>query len=240
MDTPTPALNIVLVEDHPTLRQLLVDTLRDEGHEVVGLGSAEELDERTLGLPVDVFLLDLNLPGEDGLSLATRLRAVYPLAGIIMVTARSELQDKLAGYARGADLYLTKPVEPAELCAAVAAMGQRRVRMERTVAASGTPSAHLVLHRASGMLRQPGREPIHLTVSEATLLAALALAPGRSLAYWQIAEILGLDLEIYAKSSLEVRLVRLRKKLLTLGAPSPGIEALRQEGYRLCTGVDIV
>ena len=110
MDTAIPRLNIVLVEDHDILRQMLQQALQEAGHQVVALSCAEELEDVAGGQPADVFLIDLNLPGEDGLSLTERVRAAYPLAGLIVVTARSALQDKLEAYARGAYLYLTKPL----------------------------------------------------------------------------------------------------------------------------------
>lgn len=126
MDTNVPGLNVVLVEDHDIVRQLLQQVLEEAGHQVVGLSCAEELEDEADGLPIDIFLIDLNLPGEDGLSLTERLRAAYPLAGLIVVTARSSLDDKIESYARGADLYLSKPVEAPELCAAIASLGRRR------------------------------------------------------------------------------------------------------------------
>ena len=89
MDTSSPRLNVVLVEDHDVLRQLLTQALEEAHHAVVALSCAEELEDVAAGQPVDVFLVDLNLPGEDGLSLTERLRAAYPLAGII-ITLRLE------------------------------------------------------------------------------------------------------------------------------------------------------
>ena len=236
MDTADPYLNIVLVEDHDILRQMLKLALEEGGHRVTALSCAEELEDEAHGTTADIFLIDLNLPGEDGLRLTERIRAAHPLAGLIVVTARSSMQDKIESYARGADLYMGKPVEVAELFAAVAALGRRRERVA------------LLLHQHPGfMLSQQrmtvsknGHPPVLLTASETAMLVALSRAPGHRLAYWQIAETLGLDLQDYPKASLEVRIVRLRKKLVSAGADTNCIEAVRGHGYQLCLQVQLV
>lgn len=236
MDTHSPRLNIVLVEDHDILRQMLAQALQEANHTVVALSCAEELEDVAAGQPVDVFLVDLNLPGEDGLSLTARLRAAYPLAGIIIVTARSGLNDKLEGYTHGADLYLTKPLEVPELCAAVAAQGRRRKRVQGLLAQQHT----YTLLQQQLQLTKTGHPPVSMSPAEAAILVTFARAPGQRLAYWQIAEALGLDLQTYAKASLEVRIVRLRKKLVEAGAPATCIEAVRGHGYQLCIELRIV
>ena len=236
MDTAIPRLNIVLVEDHDILRQMLKQALQEARHQVTALSCAEELEDVAGGQSVDVFLIDLNLPGEDGMSLTERVRAAYPLAGLIIVTARSALQDKLEGYARGADMYLTKPIEVPELCAAVAALGFRRKRTDELLAHQKT----LTLSQQQMTLGKPERTPINLTAGETAMLVAFSRAPGQRMAYWHIAETLGLDLQSYPKSSLEVRIVRLRKKLIEAGASSGCIEAVRNHGYQLCTPIQVI
>jgi DNA-binding response OmpR family regulator len=238
MVTRNPSLNIVLVEDHDILRQMVQQALEEAGHRVVALSCAEELEDVAGGQPADVFLIDLNLPGEDGLSLTERVRAAYPLAGLIVVTARSGLNDKLEGYARGADLYLSKPIEVPELCAAVAAMGRRRQRVDRLLQDQDTQ--RFTLHQQHMRIGKNGQTDIALSASETSILVAFSRAPGQRIAYWQIAETLGLDLETYAKASLEVRIVRLRKKLVDAGAGSNCLEAIRGHGYQLCMAVQLV
>jgi DNA-binding response OmpR family regulator len=236
VDPSVPRLNIILVEDHDILRRMLQQALEEAGHQVVALLCAEEMEDEAGGQPADVFLIDLNLPGEDGLSLTERVRAAHPLAGIIMVTARSSLNDKLEGYARGADLYLTKPLEVPELCAAVAALGRRRQKVGELL----TQQQSLTLTQQQMTLTKPGGAPVHLSASETAMLVAFSRAPGQRVAYWQIAETLGLDLQTYAKASLEVRIVRLRKKLVEAGAEPGCIEAVRRHGYQLCIPVQVV
>lgn len=236
MDTAVPHLNIVLVEDHDILRTMLKQTLEESGHQVVALSCAEELEDEAGGHAVDIFLIDLNLPGEDGFSLTERVRAAYPLAGLIIVTARSRLEDKLEGYARGADLYLSKPLEVPELCAAVAAFGRRRQRVDDLLTQQHT----FTLSQQQMTLTKTGQTPVHLSAAEAAMLVAFSRAPGQRVAYWQIAETLGLDLQNYPKSSLEVRIVRLRKKLVEAGAEPGCLEAVRGHGYQLCIPIQVI
>lgn len=238
MDTANPCLNIVLVEDHDVLRQILKQALEEAGHRVTALSCAEELEDVAGGLPADIFLIDLNLPGEDGFSLTERVRAAYPLAGLIVLTARSALQDKLEGYARGADIYLTKPLEVPELCATVAAMGRRRRRFDLVTVTQ--QQQMFTLSQQQMTLGKPGLEPVNLTPAETSMLVAFSRAPGQRVAYWQIAETLGLDLQTYPKSSLEVRIVRLRKKLVEAGADASCIESIRSHGYQLCISIQVL
>lgn len=126
---PTPSLNIVLVEDHDLLRTVTESVLTGAGHKVLALGCAEEVDEALSGMNPDLYILDLNLPGEDGISLARRIRRSHPRVGIIMTTVRSEVTDRLDGYESGADIYLPKPTDPTELLAAAVALA-RRLRPE--------------------------------------------------------------------------------------------------------------
>lgn len=236
MDTADPLLNIVLVEDNDTLRLMLRRELEDVGHRVTALSCAEELEDEAHGALADIFLIDLNLPGEDGLSLAQRVRAAHPLAGLIVVTARSSLQDRIDSYKRGADLYLGKPIEVQELCAAVAALGRRRERVD-----------HLLQHEQGFTLSQKhmtlnrdGQLDTKLTSAETAMLVAFCRAPGQRLPYWQLAETLELDLQSYPKNSLEVRVTRLRKKIIEAGAEPNCIEAVRGYGYQLCLQVKLV
>ncbi len=233
-----PCLNIVLVEDHDILRQMVTQALQEAGHQVVALSCAEELEDVARGQSVDVFLIDINLPGEDGMSLTSRVRAAYPLAGLVIMSARSALQDKLEGYDRGADLYLTKPIEVPELCAAISALGRRRDRVSSLM--QQQQAELFTLQEQQMRISKAGQAPVALTAAETSILVAFSRAPGQRVAYWQIAETLGLDLNTYPKASLEVRIVRLRKKLVEVGAPAACIESVRNHGYQLCISLQVI
>lgn len=226
------AYNLALVEDHDVLRNLIAEALTERGHKVSAFSSAEDLDELGSVAPIDIFLLDLNLPGEDGLTLSKRLRAAYPLAGIIMVTARVDLADRITGYDSGADLYMPKPIEIDELCAAVESLGRRRNAHGRLISAES--ENQFTLNQTTLILSKSNEQSVALTPAEAQIINAFAKAPGQRLATWQVVQALGADPEQQSKGSLEVRITRLRKKLLQIGAHAGCIEAVRGEGYQLC------
>lgn len=230
----------MVVEDHDALRSLLVQALAERGHAARGLACAEDLQDFNDEGAVDIFLIDLNLPGEDGLSLSKRLRAAFPLVGIIMATARADLKDRVAGYDHGADLYLSKPFEVDELIAAVSALGRRR-GAER-IMSLGQSSGHYVLHQRNMLLVSPSQErSVALTSGEVQLLVALARAPAQRLDAWQLIESLGIAVDANAKGALEVRLTRLRRKLAEhLGAPQSCVESVRKEGYQLRIPVQVL
>lgn len=224
MDTP---LTIVLVEDHDALREVTVEALVRAGHAAIGIASAEDLPDARNAPTVDLYILDLGLPGEDGLALAARIRASDPTAGIIMVTARVLPEDRSSGYDAGADIYLTKPTSPAELMAAVRAVS-RRIRP-----AAGAASGEMTLHMDKLQVRGPaGRVGVSLV--EAQQLVAFMHARDQQLESWQLIELVGRDVDEAGKKALEVQMVRLRKKLIEAGAEEPTIKALRGLGYRLC------
>jgi DNA-binding response OmpR family regulator len=225
-------LNIVVIEDNHDLRTLLCNGLRHDGHSVTGLSSAEELEDQAGVDHSDAFLIDINLPGEDGLSLARRLRKAHPLVGIIILTARVALDDKLEGYDCGADIYLTKPVEMTELRAAFKSFARRRQATMKAVASQSLMLNKLDLKGQASVVK--------LTIQEAIVLTAMARAPAGKLETWQIAELLNVDVDDAFKSSLAVRMVRLRKKLSDAGAQGTPIESIRQFGYQLMTHLEII
>lgn len=222
-------LRILVIEDHDTLREVVLETLANQGHHVTGADSAEATESLAVADDYDIVVLDLQLPGEDGLSLAQRLRQTKPNIGIIMMTARGLTKDKIAGYTSGADIYLTKPVQLEELCAATQAIG-RRVRSQE-------PAGVAVLNMQRMVLTDTDGREIALSPQESRMLSALILAPGKRLENWQLIELLGKSLEAYTKAALEIHIVRLRKKLSQVGQVPPHaapIQAIRGWGYQLC------
>ena len=228
MDTK---LNILVVEDHDDLRDATVAALTTLGYHASGVNCAEAMDEALARHDPDILLLDLNLPGEDGLSIARRLRAAQPGIGIIMVTARNRSQDVMTGYGSGADIYITKPVSPNELDAAIKALA-RRVKPPVQVA------QQLRLDIKGLRLAGP-QATVDLSSNECHLLAALAQARDQRLETWQLLELLAKEVDEAEKRALTVQIVRLRKKLEQAGAPEPTFKAIRGTGYQLCISVHI-
>jgi DNA-binding response OmpR family regulator len=197
------------------------------------VASAEALDDEVGGRVADIFLLDLNLPGEDGISLTKRLRHAHPQAGIIMVTARNQPQDVVTGYDSGADIYLTKPVGQSELMAAVQSLGRR---VKPGLVQPTQPMALDVQRlRLTGPLASSS-----LTAVDVTLLSALARAPGQRLAYWQLHEALGEIPNESNKANLEVRMARLRKRMAQASGEPAAIKAIRGRGYQLCSSLALI
>ena len=225
------SLKIAIVEDHADLRELFVDYLSAQSHDVAGFCCADDLDDHLAGQDVDLLILDLNLPGEDGFSIARRLRHAHPDLHILMVTARTAVEERIKGYASGADLYLSKPVTPAELAAAVGSVARR-------VADAANRHSKLMLDTVRLVLRSD-RAEVALSKADVALIKSLAEAPGRKLEYWRLMELLDLEPDNKGKSALEVRISRLKTKMAEVGAPDPAIKSLWKEGYQLCVVVQI-
>ena len=220
-------LNITLVEDNDALRTATQAVLEREGHRVLAVSMAEDVDDTPATAPVDAYVIDLNLPGEDGIQLAQRLREAQPSAIIVMVTARSRLEDRLAGYNTGADAYLTKPIDPQELIAVLQSCIRRA-----NLRADQTPDTLWLDQSRSLLIGDNGR--IEMTHTEMMLAVALTRAPGRRLERWQAMQIIDPKDKGLSTSSLEMRITSLRRKLTAAGATDRPIRAIHGWGYMLC------
>jgi DNA-binding response OmpR family regulator len=218
-------LNIILIEDYDALREVTADVLGQEGHHVSALACAEDIGVCVSGLSVDIFILDFNLPGEDAISLAKRIREFYPNVGIVMVTVRESSSQMAEGYRNGVDIYLVKPLAPATLTAAIDSLARRLV---------GTPETPNLTFSLSRLLLNGPMGSVSLQLVESQVLISFNLARERRLESWQLAEILGSVNEPASKTVIEVRITRLRKKLSQCGAPKNAIKSLRTIGYQLC------
>ena len=116
--------NVIVVEDDIDLRDSICAFLAAEGTDIRGVGDGTELDRIWADRPANILVLDLGLPGESGLAIAARMRRHSPV-GIIMLTARAQAHDRIAGLECGADNYLVKPVVLSELAAAIGALARR-------------------------------------------------------------------------------------------------------------------
>ena len=223
MATP---LNIALIEDHESLRATTEIVLIQQGYRVFAMACAEDLDETIGGEPIDIFIVDLNLPGEDGLSLSLRLRKAQPNAGIIMVTARSSSQDLENGFDSGADIYLVKPVTTTALIASIRSFARRLAQKDTT---SGSFSLDSKVHLLTGPMGNA-----HVSPVEQAILISLARAPGNLLETFQLLALVGQTEDNFNKASLEIRITRLRKKMIAIGADAKCFQSVRLVGYQLC------
>ena len=185
----------------------------------------------------DVLIVDLNLPGEDGLSLVARLKKVHPRLRIIMMTTRSKIKDRVIGYDTGADIYLTKPIMEEELIATLNALARQIDASKNTLDYVGED--FLLICPKKLTIRGP-QGVLSITNSEAGLLLALAAAPKQTLEHWQLLEALDLNVDSNGKTALAVRVTRLRSKLIQIGFNISSIKSLRRSGYKLCIQVSIL
>ena len=227
-----PSLHILVVEDNDNLREATVDFLKQQGHQVTGMVCAEEVDDTPMRDLPDLYLIDVNLPGEDGFSLAERIRQSQPLAGIVLITARNQLSDRLEGYSSGADNYLIKPVEKLELLACVNNLARR-------LKPSSEQPSELVLNNTKLLLSGPQGQ-ISLTQGEGLLLAALCRAAGQKLERWQAMQLVDAKEKGLVPANLEMRISSLRKKLNACGAPDDAIRTLRGFGYGLNCQIQVL
>ncbi len=232
-------LCITVVEDNETLCAVTVEFLQQHGHRAVGVTSAEALSDEEAHALIDVLLVDLNLPGEDGFSLVRRYRSAYPELTIIVVSSRDRIEDRLACYEAGADAFIPKPTYPDELIAIIHAQARRRsVLPQEAHPDAGTQGGSASLDLRRMMLSGPRGEAA-ITHGAATLLSTLALAPGRRLENWQLMEAMKEDAENFSTAALRVRIVRLRQLLRQVGFEGPTVRAMRLEGYQLCIPVTL-
>ncbi len=229
-----PSLHILVVEDNDSLREATIDFLQQQGHHVTGVVCAEEVDDTpTRGLP-DLYLIDVNLPGEDGFSLTDRIRQTQPLVGIVLLTARGQLSDRLEGYSSGADNYLIKPVEQSELLVCINNLARRLKLTSPT-----PPSRSFQLNSQNWSLSGP-RGQATLTQAEGLLLAAICRAAGQQLERWQAMQLVDTKDKGLVPANLEMRISALRKKLSACGASDDAIRTLRGVGYALSCKIEVV
>ena len=224
-------LNITIVEDHKALRESLVDVLALKGHCITAYEGVEAMQAGGSLDSTAIMVLDLNLPGEDGISLAKRLRLSHPDLGIAMLTARGEAEERQIGYDSGADIYLTKPSSGAELTAAIKAFARR-------LPPAGPVIKPAVLNPIAMTLAGAVTE-VAQSAAEVALLTAFAQAPNHRLHSSAIAKIASSEGDI-SKATMEVRIVRLRKKMVTAGVAAQPIKVVRNFGYQISTPLTIV
>lgn len=218
-------LTIVVVEDNHVLREEMVHFLSRHRWHAVGMDCGEELSEWLIEHEPDIAVLDVNLPYEDGYSIAKRLRESHPQVGIVMLTARVRQGERSAGYRAGADVYLTKPTDPEELAAVIQNLAGRLAR---------TPVPHFCLDRQASTLSAPEGQACLLTPTELNLLALLALAPERALSKEALTEALARqEGKPVSSEYLAVLVSRLRLKCKQALHLEHVVVALRGIGYRL-------
>lgn len=230
------SIKIAIVEDDVILREELSQFLLTQEYTVYQTNNGLSLNDLLLKEAINLIILDLNLPGQSGFEIAKSIRNQYPQMGIVILTARTALIDRINSYESGTDIYLPKPTPPLELLAAIHSLTRRHIQ--------STPE-NWILYALSGQLRPPFNDnKINLLAVESSLLKILAQAPNQSLESENICEMLSelLAIEIMTKRSLENVISRLRKKVqpALVGDERRIIHSVWGTGYQLCLPLSIV
>lgn len=229
MKTETPSLRprIAVIEDHDALRENTLLSLRAHALPSWGAPSAEAFYRQALVDPPDIVLVDLGLPGEDGFSAIRHLRQMEAL-GIIAVTARGALQDRLEGMAAGADHYLVKPVQQDELLAAIASLWRRQAgkappatTTAPTTDTADTPAGAWRVDTVSAHAFAPDGRFVALTGNELSLLSRLARVPGELVDKRELCKSLFPGEAGASYHRVEVTVSRLRAKFKAQGLALP-------------------
>lgn len=236
-------VHALVVDDDGSVRQMVSDYLSDNDMRVSALPDGRDVTDVMARDMVDILILDLKLPGEDGMQIVRRVRADSNVP-IIMLTGRHEEADRVMGLELGADDYLTKPFSPRELLARIRAL-LRRARSQETVAQG---MARVRAYRFAGWelnvrlhrLCTPDGSQVALTNAEFNLLGAFLAAPQRILSREQLLDASRLhSAEVYDRA-IDVQVGRLRKKLDAAYPHAPLIRTERGAGYVLTVAVDTV
>jgi two-component system OmpR family response regulator len=236
-------IHVLAIDDDPSVRQMIVDYLGDNDIKVTALPSGQTIAEVMARHTIDLLILDLKMPGEDGMQIARKLRGESDIP-IIILTGRKEEADRVMGLELGADDYLTKPFSPRELLARVRAL-LRRSRIHETVADG---LARVRAYRFAGWelnvrvrrLTSPQGETIPITNSEFNLLVAFLAAPQRVLSREQLLDSSRLHNDEVFDRSIDVQVGRLRRKIEPKGSRSELIRTERGAGYVFAANVETV
>lgn len=232
-----PGPHILVVDDDKRIRSLLSRYLAAQGYLVSAAADAVQARARLADMTFDLIVLDVMMPGESGPEFARKLRSeAEPLRSspILMLTARGETADRVAGLEAGVDDYLAKPFEPRELSLRIASILRRAGRAPRPA-----PAAASVRFGAFGFDLEKGRlrehdRIVHLTTREEEILRVLAMNAGEIVSRQRLAQrLVNGKVESAGERSVDVEVARLRRKLESDAQSPRHLQTIRGRGYRL-------
>ena len=227
-----PRGTILIVDDEPGVREVLEEYLVAHGYAAIGAENASAAKAAVAQHPIDLALVDIRMPGEDGLSLARHLRERHAAIAIIMLTSASTVVDRIVGLEMGADDYVPKPFDPREILARIKSVLRRTSSAGRAeIGAQRVRIGRCVLDLAAHRLTDEQGHDVPMSPLEFDLLKALAEHPNRALSRERILNLNGQrDWDPFDRS-VDLRVMRLRKKI----EPDPEhprfIRTIRNEGY---------
>lgn len=229
----TQKATILIVDDEPDLRDVLQEYFVSQGYTTLSAESAAAARVLAAQHPVDVALLDIAMPQEDGLSLARYFRERYSKLAIIMLTSAGTVIDRIVGLEIGADDYVTKPFDPRELLARVKSVLRRTsAAFGGEIGAERVRIGRCTLDRAAHRLTDEAGQEVPMSPLEFTLLKALSDHPNRVLSRERILNLSGQDDWDPFDRSVDLRILRLRKKIEPDPAHPQFIRTVRSEGYK--------
>ena len=215
--------NVILVEDNQDLRKELQFQLQHAGFTVRSGNDGIELQRLLDESPCDILVLDVNLPGESGFSIAARL-CDRSRMGIIMLTAMGTIDDKVRGFEEGADLYLVKPIDRRELIACI------NSQYQRLHPSNPRPTSGWQLHRSKRELHAPDSRCLDLTTQDLQVLSLLLEQAGVTRDRNELVTHLGFDYMHFPEGRTNTVISRLRQKLSKF-SPDLRIMTIRSRGY---------
>ncbi|MFN3273036.1 MAG: response regulator [Paracoccus sp. (in: a-proteobacteria)] len=229
-----PDAHLLIVDDDERIRALLGKFLRKSGYMVTSAQDAAQARRLLAGLEFDLIVLDVMMPGEDGLALTRDLRRRRIETPILLLTARGETEDRISGLESGADDYLAKPFEPRELLLRIAAI-LRRVPVAEVTQPKFLTLGPLRYDTEKGDLWQ-GDAPLRLTGTEAALLRRLAASRGQPVSRAELIDDLGRgtgDDGENSERAIDVQITRLRRKIEPDPREPRFLQTVRGTGYML-------
>ncbi|NIE75281.1 response regulator transcription factor [Pantoea sp. Tr-811] len=225
---------LLVVDDDDEIRELLCDYLADAGYTVLAAADGEQMREQLANAKVELVVLDLMLPGEDGLSLCRQLQATPGLA-VIMLSAKGSTLDRIIGLEVGADDYLAKPFEPRELIARIKAVLRRPQRLDKDAepAAEARHFSGFSLDAVKRLLIRPDGEALTLPRSDYRVLHELLEAKGRVVSRDQLTRSAFGREHHPDDRSVDMCISRLRQQLRHAPNGAAQILTIRNEGYLL-------
>jgi two-component system phosphate regulon response regulator OmpR len=224
MDDPDLVRHLLVVDDDRRIRELLQKYLIEHGYHVTTASDAQEARKRMTRFDFDLLIVDIMMPGEDGLTLTKQLRTKTDMP-ILVLTARGEPEDRIAGFESGADDYLAKPFEPRELLLRVASILRRVGGPLPTLTGLSLGRFYFDLRRNE--LRD-GNKAVRLTSTETGLLKIFAVKPGQIISRYDLCDRLGVS-----DRTVDVQVTRLRRKIEDDPKMPRYLQTVWGEGYVL-------
>jgi len=224
--------HILIVDDDQRIRDLLRKFLSRQGFLVSGARDAGHARRLLEGLEFDLIVLDVMMPGEDGLSLTRSLRETL-MTPILLLTARGDADDRITGLEAGADDYLPKPFEPRELVARINAILRRAPQTPRKAEPPKTMQLGPVRYDVGRGEMWHGETLVRLTSTEQALMRIFAADPHEPIARQTLIEALGRDHGQAQERAIDVQITRLRRKIETDSKSPRYLQTVRGAGYML-------